>query len=49
MKRCMTVFLVAAFFLGWFSQPTGGASPKKSENDDSGCRALHDAGLYRSE
>ena len=49
MKRCMTIFLAAAFLPWRVFSADRGASPKKSENDDSGCRALHDAGLYRPE
>ena len=49
MRQCMTIFLAAAFLLGWFSQRTKAASPAESQNDDSGRGAFHDAGLYRPE
>ena len=29
MKPCITIVLAAAFFLGWFSQPTEAQAPRK--------------------
>ena len=49
MKEYMTICLAGSFLPGLVFSAHRGASPKKSENDDSGCRALHDPGLCRSE